>query len=70
MKTLAIILGIKLILVTSIYGQCTANYSYIANGETLSFTNLSSFSNAHFYWNFGDGSGSNDHSPIHVFRRR
>lgn len=67
MKTLAIIFGIKLILVTSIYGQCTANYSYIANGETLSFTNLSSFSNAHFYWNFGDGSGSNDHSPIHIF---
>ncbi len=48
-------------------GQCIANYSYNANDDTLTFTNMSTISNAHFYWNFGDGSGSNDFSPIHVF---
>ncbi|MBL0019955.1 MAG: T9SS type A sorting domain-containing protein [Bacteroidia bacterium] len=54
--------GIKMV-----KGQCTANYSYSGTTDTLTFTNLSSVSNAHFYWNFGDGSGSNDFSPVHVF---
>jgi hypothetical protein len=48
-------------------GQCTANYSFSGTTDTLAFTNLSIVSNAHFYWNFGDGSGSNDFSPIHIF---
>ena len=62
--TLVIILVAKTITVN---GQCTANYSYSGTTDTLTFTNQSSVSNAHFYWNFGDGSGSNDFSPIHVF---
>ena len=48
-------------------GQCTPNYSWAGTTDTLSFTNLSSVSNAHYYWNFGDGSGSNDFSPTHAF---
>jgi hypothetical protein len=59
-----------IILVTGVItanGQCTANYSYSASADTLTFTNQSTVSNAHFYWNFGDGSGSNDFSPIHIF---
>jgi hypothetical protein len=51
----------------TVNGQCTANYSYSGTADTLTFTNQSSVSNAHFYWNFGDGSGSNNFSPIHVF---
>lgn len=48
-------------------GQCTADHSYAGTTDTLTFTNLSSVSNAHFYWNFGDGDGSNEFSPTHVF---
>lgn len=62
--TLVIILVARTITVN---GQCTANYSYSGTTDTLTFTNQSSVSNAHFYWNFGDGSGSNELSPIHVF---
>jgi hypothetical protein len=51
----------------TVNGQCTADYAYAGTTDTLTFTNLSTVSNAHFYWNFGDGSGSNDLSPIHVF---
>lgn len=62
--TLVIILVARTITVN---GQCTANYSYSGTTDTLTFTNQSTVSNAHYYWNFGDGSGSNDFSPIHVF---
>lgn len=48
-------------------GQCISNYSYSGITDTLTFTNLSTVSNSHFYWNFGDGSGSNDFSPSHIF---
>jgi Secretion system C-terminal sorting domain/PKD domain len=51
----------------TVNGQCTANYSYSGTTDTLTFTNQSAVLNEHYYWNFGDGSGSNEFSPIHVF---
>ncbi len=49
------------------YSQCTANFSHVANWDTVAFTNQSSVSNAHYYWNFGDGSTSYATDPLHVF---
>ena len=51
----------------SLSAQCTCNYSYSGSTEVISFTNLSVVSNAHFYWNFGDGSGSNDTHATHTY---
>src|ERR1035437_9053057 len=59
-----------LIFVTGIItanGQCTCTYSYSGTTDTLFFTNSSVVSNAHYYWNFGDGSGSNATNPVHIF---
>ena len=47
--------------------QCTCNYSYSGNTDTLYFNNLSVLSNAHYYWNFGDGSTSYSVNPTHIF---
>lgn len=50
------------------FGQtCVANYSYTGVGDTYSFSNSSTVSNPHHYWNFGDGDGSNAISPLHTF---
>ncbi len=49
------------------YSQCTASFSHITNWDTVTFTNQSSVSNAHYYWNFGDGSTSYESDPVHVF---
>jgi PKD repeat protein len=67
MKKLMTIVLILLSGIITASGQCSCNYSYSGTTDTLSFTNLSTVSNAHYYWNFGDGSGSNDVNPIHVF---
>ena len=47
--------------------QCTCNYSYTGTTDTLTFTNLSVVSNAHYYWNFGDGQTDYAINPVHVF---
>lgn len=51
----------------SLSQTCNALYSYGGNFENVQFTNQSSVSNAHYYWNFGDGTGSNIENPIHEF---
>lgn len=65
-KQLALIVFLSA-MITIANGQCIANYSYTGISDTLTFANLSTVSNAHFYWNFGDGSGSNEISPVHIF---
>lgn len=47
--------------------QCLVQYTYSANYQTVSFTNLSTVNDAHYFWNFGDGTGSNLEHPIHTF---
>ncbi len=46
---------------------CNAFYSYTKQNELVSFQNLSAINNAHYYWNFGDCSGSNLSSPTHEY---
>lgn len=46
---------------------CKALFSYGAQFEKVSFYNQSTFSNAHYFWNFGDGTSSNLKNPIHEF---
>ena len=46
---------------------CTALYSYGANFTNVHFFNQSTANNAHYYWNFGDGTGSNLKDPIHEY---
>jgi len=48
-------------------GQCSALFSFGANFETVNFYNQSNVPNAHFFWNFGDGIGSNLKDPIHKY---
>lgn len=47
--------------------QCNADYSYIANGLTASFTNLSSPDMTDWTWYFGDGDSSTAKNPIHIY---
>ena len=46
---------------------CTALYSYGANFTSVHFFNQSNVANAHYYWNFGDGTGTNLKDPIHEY---
>lgn len=60
-----------------IYPEVTADFMLpndpLCNPQTLTLTNLSSFtgggilSNATFNWSFGDGSTSNERDPVHTF---
>ncbi len=56
-----------LIPLSSAFGQCTSSFSFAINSETISFTNQTNVLNAHYFWNFGDGTGSNSTSPVHSF---
>ncbi len=63
------IIALSVLMVTVVAGrsQCTADFVADANWDTVAFTNLSSASNAYYYWNFGDGSTSYESNPTHVF---
>jgi len=67
MKKLIIFTVIVITTSTTVFGQCTSLFSYAAYFETVTFINQSNVSNAHYYWNFGDGIGSNFQNPIHDF---
>lgn len=47
--------------------NCMSLFSYGANFETVQFFNQSMTANAHYYWNFGDGTSSNLENPIHIY---
>jgi hypothetical protein len=53
--------------ITIAAGQCNSLFSFTANLNKVTFINQSSISNAHYFWNFGDGTGSNIVNPIHAF---
>ncbi|MBX7182781.1 MAG: hypothetical protein K1X82_11775, partial [Bacteroidia bacterium] len=38
--------------------NCESLFTYTTNFEEVSFYNQSSISNAHYFWNFGDGTSS------------
>lgn len=47
--------------------NCFALYTFVSNYETVHFYNQSSLNNEHYFWNFGDGTGSNIKNPVHSF---
>ena len=47
--------------------NCTSLFSYHTNNETVDFNNRSTVSNAHYWWNFGDGTSSHFKNPSHTF---
>ncbi|MBK6342653.1 MAG: T9SS type A sorting domain-containing protein [Flavobacteriales bacterium] len=67
MKTRTILTLLSAFAGLLVRGQCSADFSHVSNWDTLAFTNLSSVSNARYYWNFGDGSTSYEADPEHVF---
>ncbi len=67
MKNSFAVLTTLALIKSAAYGQCSCAFSHSGAADTLAFTNLSSVANAHYYWNFGDGSTSYEQSPIHGF---
>lgn len=49
------------------YAQCNTLFSYAAYFNTVNFVNQSTVSNAHYFWNFGDGTGCNYFNPVHIY---
>jgi hypothetical protein len=63
-----VIIALTTLLTTSAIGQsCMSLFSYGSTFETVSFINQSTVSNAHYWWNFGDGTSSHYENPIHTF---
>ncbi len=67
MKILLLNFCICIILFQSSAQNCMSLFSYGANFETVNFYNQSFVSNAHYWWNFGDGTGSNYQNPVHAY---
>lgn len=56
----------SLIRTIPVLGTPIANYSWSANGPTVTFSNTSVNCDA-FQWNFGDGGVSDQANPVHVY---
>lgn len=68
MKALGIfLLGMLLLTGSLLRGQCTANFTTTSFNDSVVFTNTSNNPAARYYWNFGDGDGSYDTNPTHLF---
>lgn len=67
MNKLITLTALATINVATVFGQCTTLFSFAAYFETVTFINQSNVSNAHYFWNFGDGTSSHFHTPIHTF---
>lgn len=67
MKKTVFLVVSALISASTVSGQCSGLFSFAANFETVNFFNQSTVSNAHYFWNFDDGTGSNLKDPIHKF---
>ncbi|MES2566274.1 MAG: PKD domain-containing protein [Bacteroidota bacterium] len=67
MKKSLILTFILTSILSNVFGQCSSLFSFGAYFETVNFQNQSSISNTHYFWNFGDGTGSNFKNPIHKF---
>jgi len=53
---------------TSVLSQtCSSLFTYGTSFETVNFINQSTVNNAHYWWNFGDGTGSNSENPEHTY---
>jgi len=67
MKHIFVIFLATFLTISATAQSCTSLFSYGANFETVNFINQSSVSNAHYWWNFGDGTSSHYTNPIHTF---
>lgn len=67
MKIVTLFTVMAMALTLNTFGQCPSSFTFAINSETVSFTNQSTISNAHYFWNFGDGTGSNIINPVHHF---
>lgn len=47
---------------------CKADFYFQKSGNTYNFTNASSYPNASFHWDFGDGTTSTDANPQHKYK--
>ena len=57
-----------IIMKLTLLGQsCSSLFSFAGYLEKVTFYNQSSLSNAHYYWNFGDGTSSNLKNPVHIY---
>ena len=66
LNRIAIVL-VLLFATASLNAQCTAGFTPASFGDSLVFTNTSTLANAHYYWSFGDGDGSNNQDPYHIY---